>query len=492
MRRSRRKIDVAGLGADARPRDDRAAAAPAWSSVDLQVATVEAIRRSRSGSEISRTARRPDAGVAEGSATSAVAVSSDLEPESQVELHDVAARREVREVIALLAEQRAKQSHAVMAVRLDARTRPRGCSRLSALSVDRSLRVERQVRADDLVAFARAGSRGSADVDLHGGAHRPDPCLGPYARVVVASWRNSATRVIVRVADRREARPRASSVTAHTVRHGSRAATRHRAGCEYSVGPGREPVLTARRRAPRVGLLVGCEIDIDESRVHGICFHGIGTPRRILEPGEERYWIAIDAFHGDSRRDRRDTRRPDQLRRRQRLRRGASRSPALVERRLTASFFVARRQDRVAGQSRRGRPFESSFATSMTVGTHGMDHRPWRGLRARRPRARARRSARTDRRRRRPPGRRGGGAAGSVRPTPAPRASAPRIPAVTRATAGRGRGMAPAAVQRRRDDTAETSGAALAPPSRAAAGLRPRDASSACAGAPVRPSAGRP
>ena len=33
------------------------------------------------------------------------------------------------------------------------------------------------------------------------------------------------------------------------------------------------------------------------SVVHGICFHGIGTPRRPLEPGEERYWITADAFH---------------------------------------------------------------------------------------------------------------------------------------------------------------------------------------------------
>ena len=33
------------------------------------------------------------------------------------------------------------------------------------------------------------------------------------------------------------------------------------------------------------------------SVVHGICFHGIGVPRRPLEPGEERYWITADAFH---------------------------------------------------------------------------------------------------------------------------------------------------------------------------------------------------
>ena len=25
-------------------------------------------------------------------------------------------------------------------------------------------------------------------------------------------------------------------------------------------------------------------------------FHGIGTPQRTLEPGEDRYWVAIDEF----------------------------------------------------------------------------------------------------------------------------------------------------------------------------------------------------
>ena len=36
---------------------------------------------------------------------------------------------------------------------------------------------------------------------------------------------------------------------------------------------------------------------LQRTHVHGICFHGIGTPRRALEPGEDRYWIEIDQFH---------------------------------------------------------------------------------------------------------------------------------------------------------------------------------------------------
>src|SRR5687767_10674733 len=31
--------------------------------------------------------------------------------------------------------------------------------------------------------------------------------------------------------------------------------------------------------------------------VINICFHGIGTPGRDLEPGESRYWIGVDTFH---------------------------------------------------------------------------------------------------------------------------------------------------------------------------------------------------
>ena len=28
-----------------------------------------------------------------------------------------------------------------------------------------------------------------------------------------------------------------------------------------------------------------------------ICFHGVGTPARELEPGEDAYWIGVDTFH---------------------------------------------------------------------------------------------------------------------------------------------------------------------------------------------------
>ena len=37
-------------------------------------------------------------------------------------------------------------------------------------------------------------------------------------------------------------------------------------------------------------------VGLQGAHVHGICFHGIGTPERTLEPGEDRYWVAIDEF----------------------------------------------------------------------------------------------------------------------------------------------------------------------------------------------------
>ena len=107
-------------------------------------------------------------------------------------------------------------------------------------------------------------------------------------------------------------------------------------------------------------------------------FHGIGTPARELEPEEDQYWIDAGRFE-------------ELLETAQGLPSvhlsfddgNASdfsiALPALVDRGLVASFFV------IAG--RLGRP--GSLATEevaglveagMTVGSHGMHHRPWRSL----------------------------------------------------------------------------------------------------------------
>jgi peptidoglycan/xylan/chitin deacetylase (PgdA/CDA1 family) len=107
-------------------------------------------------------------------------------------------------------------------------------------------------------------------------------------------------------------------------------------------------------------------------------FHGIGTPARSLEPGEHQYWVDRDSFLAllDELRDRADVRVSFDD--------GNASDvevalPALAERGMEADFFV------VAGRlGQRGSVdpdgLRALLAQGMTIGTHGMDHRPWRGL----------------------------------------------------------------------------------------------------------------
>jgi peptidoglycan/xylan/chitin deacetylase (PgdA/CDA1 family) len=108
------------------------------------------------------------------------------------------------------------------------------------------------------------------------------------------------------------------------------------------------------------------------------CFHGIGTPRRELEPGEDGYWVGRDQFLrildaiGDwpsSRITFDDGNASDH----------EIGLPALRERNLTASFFVlAGRLDTPGSLS--SAEVAELHRSGMTVGTHGMDHRPWRRM----------------------------------------------------------------------------------------------------------------
>jgi peptidoglycan/xylan/chitin deacetylase (PgdA/CDA1 family) len=110
-----------------------------------------------------------------------------------------------------------------------------------------------------------------------------------------------------------------------------------------------------------------------------VSFHGVGSPPLpAREPGEHDYWVDHDAFlavldeiggHDDVRLSFDDGNASDV----------EVALPALVERGLTADFFV------VAG--RLGTPgnidadgVRALRDAGMTVGTHGMDHRSWRGL----------------------------------------------------------------------------------------------------------------
>lgn len=113
-------------------------------------------------------------------------------------------------------------------------------------------------------------------------------------------------------------------------------------------------------------------------RVVNVCFHGIGAPQRRLEPGEDAYWIGRDVFLGvlDRVVGRDDVRLSFDD--------GNSSDveialPALLERGLHASFFVvAGRLDRPGSLGRDD--VRLLHGSGMTIGNHGMTHRPWRGL----------------------------------------------------------------------------------------------------------------
>ena len=112
--------------------------------------------------------------------------------------------------------------------------------------------------------------------------------------------------------------------------------------------------------------------------VVNVCFHGIGTPTRELEPGEDVYWVSEDSF----------ARILDEVAGWPSVRLSFDDGnqsdvdcalPALRERGLTADFFV------VAG--RLGQPgsldddaVRELRTHGMGIGTHGMWHRSWRGM----------------------------------------------------------------------------------------------------------------
>lgn len=110
-----------------------------------------------------------------------------------------------------------------------------------------------------------------------------------------------------------------------------------------------------------------------------VCFHGVGVPQRELEPGEDAYWVGTGTF----------LRILDDVMQwpvatQLSFDDGNASDvevalPALRERGLTARFFVlAGRLDRPGSLGTDD--LRTLVATGMTVGTHGMAHRPWRHL----------------------------------------------------------------------------------------------------------------
>lgn len=116
----------------------------------------------------------------------------------------------------------------------------------------------------------------------------------------------------------------------------------------------------------------------DDGRTLNICFHGVGTPRRDLEPDEDLYWVDVDRFR----------RILDEIATWPSLRisfddGNASDAeiclPALTERGLSADFFVLAGRLGTAGSLDEDH-LRELLRHGMGVGTHGMRHRSWRGM----------------------------------------------------------------------------------------------------------------
>ncbi|MGN9910416.1 polysaccharide deacetylase family protein [Phytohabitans sp. LJ34] len=112
--------------------------------------------------------------------------------------------------------------------------------------------------------------------------------------------------------------------------------------------------------------------------VVNVCFHGVGTPQRELEPGEDVYWVDVDRFR----------RILDEVATWPAVRISFDDGnasdveiglPELAERGLSADFFV------VAGRLDKPGSLGADHVRElrdrgMGIGTHGMWHRSWRGL----------------------------------------------------------------------------------------------------------------
>lgn len=110
--------------------------------------------------------------------------------------------------------------------------------------------------------------------------------------------------------------------------------------------------------------------------VLNLCFHGIGAPRRSLEPDEGQYWVGVDRFEELLAAIRRypsihitfDDGNASDL---------EHALPALLRHNLTATFFVvAGRIDQPGSLSSDG--IRRLVSSGMAIGSHGLTHRPWR------------------------------------------------------------------------------------------------------------------
>jgi peptidoglycan/xylan/chitin deacetylase (PgdA/CDA1 family) len=117
----------------------------------------------------------------------------------------------------------------------------------------------------------------------------------------------------------------------------------------------------------------------DQSRRVTLCFHGIGVPRRELEPGEERFWIGLGQFEDILRAVHAHPRPVDITFDDSNDSDFTVALPLLLRLGLSAQFFVITgRLDRPGSLSRR--EVAAMHAAGMAIGTHGVTHRSWRAL----------------------------------------------------------------------------------------------------------------
>ena len=109
-----------------------------------------------------------------------------------------------------------------------------------------------------------------------------------------------------------------------------------------------------------------------------VCFHGVGEPKRELEPGEAVYWVETDRF----------LRILDEVAQWPAVRLSFDDSnasdveialPALLERKLTADFFVIAGRLDTPGSLSEADVLELD-RLGMGIGSHGMHHISWRGM----------------------------------------------------------------------------------------------------------------
>jgi peptidoglycan/xylan/chitin deacetylase (PgdA/CDA1 family) len=134
------------------------------------------------------------------------------------------------------------------------------------------------------------------------------------------------------------------------------------------------PRSSARGRQPAPAAQAGRH----PSHLFNLCFHGIGTPERELEAGEDEFWLEVAQFEEMLEMIRRhpfinitiDDGNASDL---------THALPALLEHDLAATFFVvAERIDAPGALSSEG--IRSLVSAGMRIGTHGLAHRPWRSL----------------------------------------------------------------------------------------------------------------